>query len=137
MPAAEPALQRVTPTWLRHYIAVLVALDLLVAALSSLVAYVLRFDGQAGPLRVVVALLFPVVIVASAHLARAYEPRFVGSGSDGYRRYFDACIRVAALLGVTSYGLRLELARGFVVVAFPLATAGGLMRRGVARSVLH
>jgi len=137
MPAVEPALQRVTPTWLRHYIAVLVALDLLVAALSSLVAYVLRFDGQAGPLRVVVALLFPVVIVASAHLARAYEPRFVGSGSDGYRRYFDACVRVGAVVGVTSYGFKLEVARSFVVWAFPAATIGGLVARNIARNVLY
>jgi exopolysaccharide biosynthesis polyprenyl glycosylphosphotransferase len=137
MPAVEPALQRVTPTWLRHYIAVLVALDLLVAGLSSLVAYVLRFDGQAGPLRVVVALLFPVVIVASAHLARAYEPRFVGSGSDGYRRYFDACVRVGAVVGVTSYGFKLEVARSFVVWAFPAATIGGLVARNIARNVLY
>jgi len=40
-------------------------------------------------------------------------------------------------VGVTSYGFRLDLARGFIVVAFPLATVGGLIGRYVARNVLH
>lgn len=134
---ADPGLRRVTPTWLRQYIAVLVGLDLVVASLSALAAYFLRFGGEAVRYDAVVALLFPVVIVASAHVARAYEPRFVDSGSDGYRRYFDACVRVGALVGVTSYGFKLEVARGFVVLAFPAATVGGLLARHLARSGLH
>ena len=135
--APEPTPKRLTPRWLRQYVAALVLIDVVVTGLSALTAYILRFGNRAVHSEAIVALLFPVVIGASAHIARAYEPRFVGSGSDEYRRYFDACIRVAALLGVTSYGLRLELARGFVVVAFPLATAGGLIGRYVARDVLH
>jgi exopolysaccharide biosynthesis polyprenyl glycosylphosphotransferase len=134
---ADPGLRRVTPTWLRRYIGFLVCLDLIVASLSALAAYLVRFGGEAVRYDAAVALLFPVVVVASAHVARAYEPRFVDSGSDGYRRYFDACVRVGALVGVTSYGFKLEVARGFVVLAFPAATAGGLLARHVARGRLH
>jgi len=116
---------------------VVVGLDLLVAAMSSSAAYLLRFGDDPVRLDAAVALVFPIVIVVSAHLARAYEPRFVDSGSDGYRRYFDACVRVAAFVSVTSYGFKLEVARGFVVLAFPAATLGGLLARHMARSVLH
>jgi exopolysaccharide biosynthesis polyprenyl glycosylphosphotransferase len=129
--------QRLTPQWLKQYIVALVGVDLAVAGFSSWTAYALRFGGRPVHHDLLVALLFPIVLVASAHIARAYEPRFVGSGSDEYRRYFDACIRVGALVGVTSYGFKLELARGFVVVAFPMATLGGLVAHHLARHVLH
>src|SRR5664280_1556056 len=97
--APEPTARRLTPRWLRQYIVALVLLDAVMAGLSALTAYLLRFGNRTVHNEAIVALLFPVVIVASAHIARAYEPRFVCSGSDEYRRYFDACIRVAALLG--------------------------------------
>jgi len=135
--ARSETIQPLTPGWLRHYIAVLVGLDIIVAASSSWTAYVLRFGDRSARHEAIVAVLFPIVVVASAHVARAYEPRFVCAGSDEYRRYFDACIRVGALIGVTSYGFKLALARGFVVVAFPLATVGGLLARHLCRSVLH
>ena len=51
---------------------------------------------------------------------RAYEPRFLGSGVEEYRRVFVSCFRIGAIVAITSYALKLEIARGFVGVALPV-----------------
>jgi exopolysaccharide biosynthesis polyprenyl glycosylphosphotransferase len=70
-------------------------------------------------------------------LARAYEQRFLWVGPEEYRRVFSAATLQLAVIGTVSWAFKLEVARGFVVVALPLATALTLVQRYARRSRLN
>lgn len=134
-PVAEP---RPRPGWEATYALSLVVLD---AALISFAGYVAldRF-GQSTvdgiPYALLAMLLAPVWIVVLA-VSRAYESRFVGVGSDEFRRVFDASVRLLAAVATVAFVFKVPLSRRFVGVAFPLGTVLLLLGRYAARRVLH
>ena len=112
-------------------------MDLGLATLAGVIALLSRFGEDATTTYHVLTVLFPVGFVASVALARGYEHRFLGTGSEEYRRVADAGVRYLALAAVAAYGLRYELARGYVLLAFPCAIAFVLAGRCGARQWLH
>ena len=135
-PVAEP---RPRPAWEASYALSLVLVD---AALISVAGYVAlgRFGVDRTvngiPYGVLAVLLAPVWVLVLA-VGRAYESRFVGVGSDEFRRVFDSSVRLLAAVATTAFVFRLPLSRGFVGVAFPLGTVLLLLGRYGARRVLH
>ncbi|MGY2066415.1 sugar transferase [Blastococcus sp. SYSU DS0619] len=85
----------------------------------------------------VIALALPGVWVFAMVLARSYEDRYLWEGPEEFRRVFFAAALLLALVGTVSWGLKLEVARGFVVVALPLATLLTLVQRQAHRSWLR
>jgi exopolysaccharide biosynthesis polyprenyl glycosylphosphotransferase len=81
--------------------------------------------------------LLPLVWVLAMHIGRSYEQRFLWVGPDEFRRVFGAAVLLLATVGTVSWALKLELARGLVVVALPLATALTLAWRLAHRQWLH
>jgi hypothetical protein len=59
-------------------------------------------------------------------VARTYEERFLWDGPEEFRRVFLAAALLLATVGTVSWAVQLEVARGFVVVALPLATLATL-----------
>ncbi|HEU4331708.1 MAG TPA: hypothetical protein VFR40_11375, partial [Lapillicoccus sp.] len=49
----------------------------------------------------------------------AYDPRLFGHGPEEYRAVATATVRLFATLAIVSYLFKLELARGFLLVALP------------------
>lgn len=130
------------PAWETRYTAVLVALDLVAILVAGLVAAQVRFAGSEdaalrGVRYEILAVLAAPVWVLSIAASRGYEKRFLGVGSDEFRRVFDASVRLLALVATVAFAFRIELARGFVAVALPLGTALLLAGRHAARLVLH
>ena len=127
--------------WRRTYIQVLVGLDAIAMIAGGLVGLQQRF----GTTHVVTGGLSYAWIVASMvlgwvalmGLSRCYEARVLGVGSDEFKRVFNAAVRCTALVAVVAYALKYGLARGFVVIALPIATLSSLLLRYVARQVLH
>ena len=116
--------------------------DALAAVASSGAGFLLRFgtDGTQGPSQLASAWFavgLPVAWVLAMLIGRSYEQRFLWVGSEEFRRVFDAAVLLVAVLGVLGWGLRLEVARGFVVIALPLATFLTLLQRYFQRSWLH
>ncbi|MCW2700172.1 MAG: wcaJ, partial [Blastococcus sp.] len=70
-------------------------------------------------------------------VARSYEERFLWVGPEDFRRVFFAAGMLLATVGTVSWAFQLELARGFVVVALPLATLLTLGQRYAQRQWLH
>ncbi|HVF04195.1 MAG TPA: sugar transferase [Frankiaceae bacterium] len=135
-PVAGPAPR---PAWESGYALSLAVLD---AGLISLAGYVaLARFGEGEQLRGIpygiLALLLAPVWVAVLALSRAYESRFVGIGSEEFRRVFDASVRLLAAVATAAFVFRVPLSRGFVGVAFPVGTAFLLLGRYGARRVLH
>lgn len=123
--------------WDRDLSRQLVALDLLLASVSALAALRWRFGDHGGLVYALLTAAFPLVFVGLIALCRGYESRFLGGGSEEYRRVSDAGVRCLAAIAVATYAAGYDLARGYVVVAVPLATGSVLAGRYAARSALH
>src|SRR5215207_9067622 len=122
--------------WMRRYIAGLVLIDAAAASVAGVMAYLIRFaEGAGGYIAFTVAM--PVLWVAVAGLLDCYEPRVLGQGSEEFQRVLRALVASTAVLGFVSYALKLEVARGYVILAMPLATGLCLLGRYAARKWLH
>ena len=127
--------------WERSYVAAVVALDAS-AALTALVIANVRYGGQplAGhPLWQQVAFTSTLVLLwlAAMAAARSYEPRFLGLGSEEYRRILVAAVVVMATVATVSWATNATVARGYVIMALPLASAMTLLGRYGARKFVH
>ncbi|HEY2042834.1 MAG TPA: sugar transferase [Jatrophihabitans sp.] len=124
--------------WARRYQGGLVVIDLLAAMIAVLVGYLARFGSSTGGhFDNVVVLVLPLAWVGLICINRAYEARFVGVGSAEFQRIFQAFLHLTALVAFTSFVTDADLARGFVLVALPLALTLNLLGRFAARKWLH
>jgi exopolysaccharide biosynthesis polyprenyl glycosylphosphotransferase len=114
-------------------------IDCLSALAAGLVACELRFGGHRYALdvylglSVMLGLLWPLTVA----LAGGYDARFVGIGSDEFRRVLTAGVSLTAAIGLAAYATRVDLARGYVVIALPLVTLLDLVARYALRKRLH
>jgi exopolysaccharide biosynthesis polyprenyl glycosylphosphotransferase len=127
--------------WLRRYAETLVLLDLAVILVTGVAAVAIRFGESADQVRgfsyyvIVPGLAFVWSTVLA--LGRCYETRFLGAGTEEFKRVGNACLRLAATVVFVSYAFALDVSRGFVAVALPLGTLGLLLVRGAARRTLY
>ena len=109
--------------------------------LRRLRAYVGRF-GDSLPLNyrwgyIALSASLPVLWLAAMWVARAYEPRFLTVGYEEFRRVLIAAVAVIATVGTFSWATKAEVARGYVIIALPLATLLTLLGRYSARKFVH
>jgi len=125
--------------WVRNYQMGLVLADLATAAAAVLVAYFLRFgiNTTGGRFDSFVIVFLPVTWVALVAINRGYEARFIGVGSTEFQRIFTAFLHLTALVAFASFVTHADLARGFVLLALPLAVTFNLFGRYAARKWLH
>lgn len=115
-----------------------VAIDGLCALLAGLIAYFVRFgDLSSAGLYLAASCLLPVVWLGIVALLDGYDGRFIGVGSDEFRRVFDAGLILTAGVAILSYAAKVNFARGYVVVAFPVLTILDLAARYALRKRLH
>lgn len=118
--------------WRDRYVRRILLSDLGCAALSAAAGALVRFGPEASaatPASLGMAVALPLVWVFAMLVARTYETRFLWSGQEEFRRVFLAAALLLATVGTVSWGVHLEVARGFVVVALPLATLTTLVQR--------
>ena len=82
-------------------------------------------------------LLLPVAWLAIVAMVDGYDVRFIGVGSNEFRRVLNAGLILTAGIAFISYAAKAQLARGYVVVAFPALTVLDLAARYVLRKRLH
>ncbi len=125
--------------WTSAYRRRAVVADFSCAVAAGLLAYEIRFDAQAYQSGVYLAftVLLPVLWTASVALAGGYDPRFIGVGSDEFRRILNAAVSLTAVVAIASYVVKFEFARGYVVIALPCATVLDLVARHGLRKRLH
>ena len=124
-------------TWTRDYLRGAALADLGCAVLGVFVAAQLRFGSGVTPTYLVLSLALPVVWIVALWLAGAYDVRFIGTGSDEYRKVLNAGVSLTAAVAIFSYGINLELSRGYLVIALPSVTLSDLVARHVMRKRLH
>ena len=126
--------------WRRAYVRRLVLWDAVCAIAATTVALLARFGpmtSEPGPASLTTALVLPAVWVLAMLLSRSYEERFLWEGPEEFRRVFFAAALLLAAVGTVSWAWKLEVARGFVVIAIPLATAFTLTHRLAERRWLQ
>lgn len=112
--------------------------DLCCAITGVFLAVDIRFGGKhitAG--YVALSLALPVFWLAALWLAGAYDVRFVGNGSDEFRRVLNAGVGLTATTAICSYAVNIELSRAYLVIALPSVTVFDMMTRFVMRKRLH
>ncbi|HET7530946.1 MAG TPA: sugar transferase [Mycobacteriales bacterium] len=122
---APPAAVTTLARWRRRYALAVFALDAVVLAASAVIAYLVRFGG--GNAQSTSYIWMSCIGVAGwlAFLAAggAYDERFLSFGVEEIKRVFNSSVRLVAAVALASYGAKLSLSRGFVVVALLLGTA--------------
>jgi exopolysaccharide biosynthesis polyprenyl glycosylphosphotransferase len=128
--------------WRPAYVRRVVLLDAVAATVAGVAGQAVEvhpLNLQLGYVatHVVAVLLLPVLWVGAMLAARTYEQRFLWTGAEEFRRIFFAAALLLATLGTVSWAFRLEVARGFVLVALPLAMVLTLGHRLAQRAWLH
>jgi len=125
--------------WTSRYLRAAATVDFVSALAAGFVAYEIRFDrhGYASAAYLALSALLPVLWIASVALAGGYDQRFIGVGSDEFRKILNAAVSLTAVLAICSYAVKFELARGYVVLALPALAAFDLSARYWLRKQLH
>jgi len=124
-------------TWTRDYLRGVALADLGCAVLGVFMAAQVRFGNYVTPMYLGLSLALPVLWIAALWLAGAYDVRFIGTGSDEYRKVLNAGVSLTAAVAVFSYAVNLQLSRVYVVIALPSVTVFDLVARFAMRKRLH
>lgn len=127
------------PVWTKRYLRKAAIADACCGLAAGLLAFEVRFGGDTTGAAAYfwLALLLPVLWLGTLVLAGAYDARFIGVGTDEFRRVVNAGIFLTAAVAIIAYASKTEVARGYVVVSLPSMTAFDLLARYVLRKRLH
>ena len=142
----DPALSR----WLTILARRLVLLDAFLVSAAVAGALWVRFGDEATTQPVIGLedqplswsyLLMGIVLGAgwasSLGLSRVYDRKVLGIGVEEYKRLANSSLRFWGVVAIICFLAQIELARGFLAVAFPAGTLALLLGRWVARKLLH
>jgi exopolysaccharide biosynthesis polyprenyl glycosylphosphotransferase len=130
---------RSAAAWTNRYLRRVVIADGCCGLAAGLLAFEVRFGGDtsgaAGYFWLGLAL--PALWLAALALAGAYDTRFIGVGTDEFRRVVNTGVGLTAAVAILAYATKTEIARGYVVVALPCLTAFDVLVRYWLRKRLH
>src|SRR4051812_35553892 len=117
--------------WRGAYVRRIILGDIACAALAGFAGYMVRFGPEAAAPQASIwaAVALPVIWVGAMLVARSYEERFLWIGAEEFRRVFFAAMMLLATLGTVSWAFQLDVARGFVILAVPVAALLTLAQR--------
>ena len=139
----DAELSRPANAWLVRYRRGLVLLDATVLVVAGLLGVLARFGFAApeaevrGVSYLVGSLLLVPVWMATMAVSRCYEERFLGNGTEEFRRVANASFRVAAVVVFVLFMTDTEVSRGFLAVALPVGLVGVVGGRYAGRLWLH
>ncbi|MFF0271278.1 sugar transferase [Kribbella sp. NPDC004536] len=134
VPAIVPRAARFTePRWVAKYRWAALAGDLAAALFGVSLALVVRFGAQINLGYVLLGAALPVAWLVCVALERGYESRYFGTGPEEFRSIIRAAVALTAVVAVTSYATKSQVARGFVVLAVPMTCLAAMF----ARWLLH
>ena len=128
---------RRSSTWDKDYLRRAAVVDLGCAIVGVFIAVQLRFGNDVTDTYVALSLALPVLWLGALRLAGGYDVRFIGTGSDEFRKVLNAGVGLTAAIALFSYAINLELSRGYVLIALPSVTLFDLIARYVMRKRLH
>jgi exopolysaccharide biosynthesis polyprenyl glycosylphosphotransferase len=124
-------------TWSRIYLLWAAVADLCCASMAAFVAAQLRFGAHVTGSYVVLSFALPALWLGAVWLSGGYDDRFIGTGSDEFRKVLNAGVSLTAAIAICSYAANIELSRGYLGIALPGVTLFGLIARFTIRKRLH
>jgi exopolysaccharide biosynthesis polyprenyl glycosylphosphotransferase len=128
-----------TKAWSAAYLRRAALADCGCALVAGVLAAKVRFGSYGGvpPGYLGFTCALPALWWTAVLLAGGYDSRFIGLGSDEFRRVLNAAVSLVAGVAMLSYFAKLNLARGYMVVALPSAAVLDLATRFYLRKRLH
>ena len=125
--------------WQATYLRQVAVVDCVCAIAAAALAYELRFDHRLHipDVYLAISVSMPLLWVTAMAIAGGYDSRFIGVGSDEFRRVLNGGVTLTAAVAIVSYATKAELARGYVVIALPCVTLFALIGRLLLRKRLH
>jgi exopolysaccharide biosynthesis polyprenyl glycosylphosphotransferase len=126
--------------WTAGYLRRAAAADFSCGVVAGLGAYLIRFEGISHYSSIgyaIMSVVLPFAWLVTIQFAGGYDSRFIGIGTDEFRRVARAGSFLTAAIAIVSYASKLDLARGYVVVALPSLTILDLLVRFALRKRLH
>jgi len=126
-------------SWTAAYLRQVCLADALCGLAAGVLAYVIRFSDPADrPAAYLGAsLILPIGWLLTILLAGGYDSRFIGVGTDEFRKVLNAGVFLTATVAIASYAFKADIARGYVVIALPSMTVFDLAARYALRKRLH
>lgn len=132
------------PTWQRGYSHRLAAADVCAVAAAVGLAQWLRFGGLGGEVSayryldyIAVSAAIAVIWLAALAINHSRSPRIIGTGAEEYRRVLLATLAVFGGVAIVSMLLKLEIARGYLMIALPVGVALLVLFRWGARQIVR
>ncbi len=125
--------------WTGTYLRQVAVIDACCALAAGLLAYWVRFGGTSTGAQIYfwLGIALPGIWLVTLSLAGAYDTRFIGVGTDEFRRVLNAGVCLTAVVAILAYATKIDVARGYVVVALPSVTVFDLVARFRFRKRLH
>jgi exopolysaccharide biosynthesis polyprenyl glycosylphosphotransferase len=96
-----------------------------------------RFGAHVTSKYAAFSLLFPLLWALTLWFSGAYDDRYIGIGSDEFRRVLNAGVSLTAVLAIISYAVNTELSRAYLLLTMPSVTVLDLIVRLTLRKRLH
>jgi exopolysaccharide biosynthesis polyprenyl glycosylphosphotransferase len=122
---------------MRTYLRQLVVTDFAAAVVGTFAAVAVRFGSRPNAKYLVLSLALPLVWMIVVTVFGGYERRFLGAGSDEFRRVLNAGVSLTAALAIISYAINNELSRAYLLVSMEVIVVLALTARYVLRKRLH
>lgn len=131
--------------WQHCYVSRLRMVDAAIVGLAVAAAQVVRFGTAtesvaAGTISGLSYTMMSVALaglwIAMLAIHRTRSTRVIGAGAEEYRRIVAATFQLFGLIGMLSLLFRVDIARGYLAIAFPAGLAGLLVGRWVMRKVV-
>ena len=105
--------------WAKAYLRRAVLADLGCGVVGVFAAVQLRFGDHVTGTYVALSLALPGLWLAAVGLAGGYDVRFIGTGSDEFRKVLNAGVSLTAAVAIFSYLVNVDLSRAYVLIALP------------------
>jgi exopolysaccharide biosynthesis polyprenyl glycosylphosphotransferase len=124
-------------TWAKEYLWIVALADLGCALLGVFVAVRLSFGHKVTGTYTALSLALSVLWLIALGMAGGYDARFIGIGSDEFRKVLNAGVSLTAAVAIFSYAVNVKLSRGYLLIALPGTTILDLVVRYTIRKWLH
>jgi exopolysaccharide biosynthesis polyprenyl glycosylphosphotransferase len=138
----------IAPDWSRSFASRLAVTDFIViawAVVGTQIAWFGTFDAELnmskyrGGFGLNYTLVSAALIITWAVILTVFgtrDSRFIGSGNNEYRRVVDATVRLFGVVAIAAFLFQLDLARGYIILAFPIGLFALLASRWMWRQWL-
>ena len=122
--------------WEQYYLRRAAPADVACAVVGVFAAVQLRFGNNVTGAYIALSLALPVLWICALWMVGGYDVRFMGVGSDEYRKVLSAGVGLTAAIAVFSYAINIDVSRSYVLIALPTTTLLGLISRFTVRKQL-